>query len=104
VLPGSEPDPQIVAKAARLIASKLRTYDLVACISDARVAALLLDADNHHASTVAYRIKADIQVEIPGAGKWKAGVATFGRDGADGDSLIQVALRRMDDGSGANAA
>lgn len=104
LLPGSEPDRDIVLKAARLIAGKLRSYDLVACISDARIAAILLDADGHHASTVAYRIKADIQVEIPGAGKWKAGVATFGRDGVDGDGLIQVALRRMDDASGANAA
>jgi hypothetical protein len=104
LLPGDTPDPEIIAKAARLIASKLRSYDLVGRIADQRIAALLLDADYHHASTVAYRIKADIQVEIPGAGKWKAGTATFGRDGVDGDSLIQVALRRMDDSTGAAAA
>jgi len=103
LLPGDAPDPEIVARAAKLIAGKLRTYDLVALISDARIAGILLDADYHNASTVAYRIKADIQVEIPAAGKWKAGVATFGRDGVDGDSLIQVALRRMDEGGSAAA-
>ena len=103
LLPGDEPDPDVVAKAARLIAKKLRVYDLVARISDGRIAGILLDADYHNASTVAYRIKADIQVEIPGAGKWKAGAATFGRDGVDGDSLIQAALRRMEEGSSAAA-
>jgi hypothetical protein len=101
MLPGDVPDPNIIAAAAALIVGKLRGYDLVARISEHRFAAVLLDADNHHASTVVFRIKADIQVEIPGAGKWKAGVATFGRDGADADSLIQVALRRMDEGSAA---
>jgi hypothetical protein len=103
LLPGDEPDPRIIANAAKLIVGKLRNYDLTAHIGDYRFAAVLLDADNHHASTVVFRIKADIQVEVPGAGKWKAGVATYGRDGADADSLIQVALRRMDDASSAAA-
>ena len=103
LLPGDVPDPNIIAAAAALIASKLRTYDIVSRISEYRFAAVLLDADNHHASTVTFRIKSDIQIGIPGAGKWKAGVATFGRDGADGDSLIQVALRRMDEGGSAAA-
>lgn len=99
LLPGDVPDPNVIAKAAALIANKLRGYDIVGRMSDYRFAAMLLDADYHHASTVAYRLKADIQVEIPGAGKWKAGVATYGRDGVDGDALIQAALRRMDDNS-----
>ncbi len=103
LLPGDELNPAIIAKAAKLIAGKLRSYDLVTRISEARIEGILLDADYHHASTVAYRIKADIQVEISGAGKWKAGTATFGRDGVDGDSLIQVALRRMDEGASAAA-
>ena len=55
---------------------RLRNYDVAARIDEGRYVALLLDADNHHASTVAYRIKADIQVQIPGAGKWRAGTAT----------------------------
>jgi hypothetical protein len=38
-------------------------------------------------------------VLIPGAGKWRAGVATYGRDGVDADGLIQVTLRRLDDDS-----
>jgi hypothetical protein len=103
LLPGDVPDPNLIARVAALIASKLRTYDIVSRMSEYRFVAMLLDADYPHASTVAYRIKADIQVEIAGAGKWKAGIATFGRDGVDGDSLIQVALRRMDDNSSAAA-
>lgn len=97
LLPGDTPDPQVLARAAALIAGKLRTYDVVARASDYRFVAILLDADHPNASTVAYRIKADIQVMIPGAGKWRAGIATFGRDGLDGDSLIQAAFRRMDE-------
>ncbi len=103
LLPGDVPDPRIIAAAAALIAGKVRTYDLVCRISEYRFAGLLLDADYHNAATVTFRIKSDIQIGIPGAGKWKAGVATFGRDGNDGDSLIQVALRRMEEGSSAAA-
>jgi hypothetical protein len=104
LLPGDTLRPDIMAQVASLIASKLRTYDVAALISESRIAAMLLDADHQHASTVTYRIRADIQIEIPGAGKWRAGVATFGRDGVDGDSLIQAALRRMDDSSSGAAA
>ncbi len=97
LLPGDEPNPEIMRRAAGLIAGKLRSSDLVARTDDGRYFGVLLDADYQHASTVAYRIKADIQVLIPGAGKWRAGIATYGRDGVDVDALIQVALRRMDD-------
>ena len=97
LLPGDEPDPEIMSRAAGLIVGKLRSYDLVARVDQRRFVGMLLDADYHHASTVAYRIKADIQVLIPGAGKWRAGIATYGRDGVDADGLIQVALRRMDE-------
>ena len=88
-----------MSRAAGLIFGKLRASDLVARVDGRRYVGLLLDADYHHASTVAYRMKADIQVLIPGAGKWRAGVATYGRDGVDIDGLIQVALRRMDEDS-----
>jgi hypothetical protein len=101
MLPGDVMDPQVLTACAKLIVGKLRTYDLTAQIGDNRFAAVLLDADNHEASTVVFRIKADMQVQVPGGGKWKAGVATYGRDGADADSLIQVALRRMDEAAAA---
>jgi hypothetical protein len=99
LLPGDEPDPEMIAKATRLIAGKLRSYDIVARVADYRFVGLLLDADYPAASTVAYRLKADIQTMVAGTTKWRAGVATFGRDGVDGDSLIQAAFRRMDEQS-----
>jgi hypothetical protein len=99
LLPGDEPNEAIMSRATGLIVGKLRSSDLVGRVDDRRYVGVLLDADYHHASTVAYRIKADIQVLIPGAGKWRAGVATYGRDGVDVDGLIQVALRRMDEDS-----
>jgi hypothetical protein len=98
------PDPQVIDRAAAFIANKLRSYDLVGRMAEHRFVAVLLDADYHLAKTVAYRINADIPANIPRAGKWKAAIATFGRDGVDGDSLIQAALRRLDDHSRANAA
>jgi len=103
LIPGDPVDPEVMARAAALIVGKLRAYDIVTRTDERRYVAMLLDADYHHASTVAYRIKADIQVLIPGAGKWKAGVATYGRDGVDADGLIQVTLRRLDDDSAAAA-
>jgi hypothetical protein len=99
LLGDDDPDPAIMARVAKLIADKLRDYDIACRIDERRILALLLDADYHHASTVAYRIKADIQIQIPGAGKWRAGAATYGRDGVDADSLMQVALRRLEEDS-----
>ena len=101
LIPGDEPNPAIMSRAAGLIAGKLRSYDLVSRTDGRRYIAVLVDADYHHASTVAYRIKADIQVLIPGAGKWRAGVATYGRDGVDVDGLIQVTMRRLEDDAAA---
>ena len=101
LLPGDAPSPDIMARAAGLIAGKLRLYDLVSRTDERRYMALLLDADYHHASTVAFRIKADIQVLIPRAGKWRAGVATYGRDGVDLDGLTQVTMRRLEDDTAA---
>lgn len=97
LLPGESPDPELLRKAAALISERLRSYDVCARLDDERFAAILMDADQRNASTVTFRIKGDIQVQTTGAGRWQAGVATFPRDGVDGDSLIQTAFRRLDE-------
>jgi GGDEF domain-containing protein len=87
----------MLACAAAFIEKRLRTYDVLARIDEERFAALLLDAEYQTASTVAFRIKADLQTRLPSAGRWQAGVATFGRDGVDGDALIQAMFRRLEE-------
>ena len=97
LLPGESLAPELMVRAADLIVKSLRTYDLVARIDEERIAAVLLDAEFQNASTVAYRIKADLQTRFPSAGRWQAGVATFNRDGVDADGLIQVMFRRLEE-------
>ncbi|MEX0785471.1 MAG: diguanylate cyclase [Dehalococcoidia bacterium] len=97
LLPGETPDPELLRKAAGLIAGRLRAYDVCARLDEERFVALLFDADQRNASTVAFRLKGDLQVQVSTAGRWQAGVATFPRDGVDGDSLIQTAFRRLDE-------
>ncbi len=97
LLPGETPSPELLAKAASLIASSLRSYDVYARIDETRIVAILYDADFQAASTVAFRLKGDLQVGIASSGRWQAGVATFPADGVDGDSLIHAAFRRLDE-------
>jgi hypothetical protein len=88
---------ELLRQSAELIAASLRAYDVVARTDELRFAAILLDAGYEDAATVAFRVKAHLQVRIAGGPKWQAGVATFGRDGVDGDALIQTALRRLEE-------
>jgi len=97
MLPGETPAPELLAKAASMISSELRSYDVYARIDETRIVAILYDADFQAASTVAFRLKADMQVGIASSGRWQAGVATFPADGVDGDSLINAASRRLDE-------
>lgn len=97
LLPGETPSPELLAKAASLISSSLRSYDVCARIDENRLVAILYDADYQAASTVAFRLKGDLQVGIASSGRWQAGVATFPADGVDGDSLIRAAFRRLDE-------
>jgi hypothetical protein len=97
LLPGEKISNEILLRAAEVIASSLRTYDIVARIDEERIAALLIDADYHNASTVAYRVKVDIQTKMPSSGRWQAGVATFGKDGVDADGLIHTMFRRLEE-------
>ena len=97
LLPGEAFPDEVAAQAAQFITQSLRSYDIIARIDEHRFAAVLLDAGYEAASTVAFRLKGDLQVRVPSIGKWQAGVASFGRDGVDGDALIQAALRRLDE-------
>jgi GGDEF domain-containing protein len=97
LLPGEKPDPELLRNAAALIRSSLRSYDVPARIDEQRFAALLCDAEYEGACTVTFRIKGELQIRVPSVARWRAGVATFPRDGVDADSLIQAALRRVDD-------
>ena len=97
LLPGDTLAINVLRQVAGLIAGGLRFYDLVARVDDHRFVALLLDADYPGACTVTYRIKADIQRRIQAAGRWRAGVATFGIDGVDGNALIHTAFRRLEE-------
>jgi GGDEF domain-containing protein len=88
-------------QAADFIVSSLRAYDIVARADVDRIAAILFDAGYEVATTVAFRIKGDLQRRQPSAGRWLAAVAAFGRDGVDGDTLIQTIFRRLDADAGA---
>ena len=97
LLPGETPHPDLLCRVAEFIVSKLRSYDIASRVDDERFVAILFDADYAGATTAAYRMKADIQTRLPSVGRWQGGVATFGRDGLNGDSLIQAALRRLEE-------
>ena len=102
LLPGETPSTELFAKAASLISSKLRAYDIYARIDETGIAAMLYDADYQAASTVAFRINGDLQVGNASSGRWQAGVATYPADGVDGDTLIHAAFCRL--GEDARAA
>ena len=97
VLPGEIPHFDLLEQAAKLITGSLRNYDIPSRIDTVRFVAILYDADLADASTVAFRVKGDLQIRAPSAGKWQAGVATFQRDGLDGDALISATLRRLEE-------
>lgn len=97
MLPGESPPPALLEKAATLIATSLRSYDLHARIDELRIVGVLFDADYESAATVAYRLKQTMQLQAASLGKWQAGIATFPADGVDADSLIQTAFRRLEE-------
>ena len=97
LLPGETPSTELLARAALLISGRLRTYDVYARIDENRIIAILYDADVQEASTVAFRLKSDLQVGVASSGRWEAGVATFPADGVDGDSLLHAAFRRLEE-------
>lgn len=97
MLPGEEAGFETLERCAGILKEHLRTYDVASYIDGQRFVAVLFDADARDAATVAFRVKGALQLHISGAGKWQAGLATFGQDGLDGNALIQAALRRLDE-------
>jgi hypothetical protein len=97
LLPGEEPHPDLLRQVAEFVVGRLRSYDIASRIDAHRFVAILFDADYPNATAVAFRLKTDIQTRIPSVGRWQGGVATFGRDGVNGDALIQAALRRLEE-------
>jgi hypothetical protein len=95
-LPGESMSREQYELAAQLITKSVRAYDISARLDATRFAALLLDASNEAASTVAFRLKSDLQVRLSALGRWRAGVASFPNDGVDGNALIQTAFRRLE--------
>ena len=101
LLPGEAPEPEVLRRAAGLIRDGLRGCDIPARFDNERFIAILFDAEFDAASTVAFRIKGDLQVRVQSVGRWQAGIATFQRDGVDGQGLIHAAFRRLDEGQAA---
>ena len=97
LLPGETPDPELLRQAAAFIRDGLRGCDIPARFDHERFIAILFDAGCDAASTVAFRIKGDLQVRVQSVGRWQAGIATFQRDGVDGQGLIHAAFRRLDE-------
>ena len=97
MLPGESMNAELVRKAAELIAGRLRSYDIYARIDEELFAAILFDAEAAAVNSIAFRIKADLQVIRLSTGRWQAGVSTFPDDGVHGDELIQVAFRRLEE-------
>lgn len=108
LFPGEIPRPGLLGQSAAQIVSSLRGYDIPVHIvsslghyevpermDEYRFVALLLDATFEAASTVAFRIKGEIQNRLHSAGRCQAGVSTFPADGADGNALIQAAFLRL---------
>lgn len=99
LLPGEVAGPNLLSRCAAAMAKRFRVYDVVACIDGQRFVAVLLGAPFDQASTVAQRVKSQLQLVGQSAGRWQAGVATYGTDGRDADSLIQAALQRLEEDS-----
>ena len=97
LLPGEVPEPDLLRHAAAFIRDGLLGCDIPARFDSERFIAILFDAEFDAASTVAFRIKGDLQVRVQSVGRWQAGIATFQRDGVDGQGLIHAAFRRLDE-------
>jgi hypothetical protein len=104
VLPGEAIDEDQARRAGQIIAKALRSYDIVARTDERRFFAIIFDANFESASSVAHRVCLELQFATSQMGRWKAGVASFNRDGLNGEELIAKALSRIDKVSRSAAA
>jgi GGDEF domain-containing protein len=104
VLPGEAIDNDQFARSAKIIAKAMRSYDIIARTDERRFFAIIFDANYESASAVAHRVCLELQLVVSQAGRWKAGVASFRRDGRNGEELIERVLSRIDKASKATAA
>jgi GGDEF domain-containing protein len=96
LLPGEVMEDEAVARVGVIIKAALRQTDLAAQLQRTHFAALLVEAEQNTARTVAYRMKADLASRVRGGpGTWRAGMAIFPDDGVDPASLFRVAARKL---------
>lgn len=96
-LPGAPVDPETIARSARLLLQRLRAEDVVTRYDERRYLALTAGADDLSARSAAFRLKRDLGLAFPDAGKWLAGTAAYPRDGETPAALIQAALRDLEE-------
>jgi GGDEF domain-containing protein len=96
LLPTQSLDADLLNQAVPAILKSLRWYDVAARIDSQRLAALFLDTGHERVAAIAYRIKCDLQVRLPSAGKLQLGTATYRRDGTDIDTLLQAAEHSLE--------
>jgi hypothetical protein len=104
LIPGEMIDEDQARRAGEIIAKALRSYDILARTDERRFFAIIFDANFESASSVAHRVCLELQFATSQMGRWKAGVASFGRDGLNGEELIEKALSRIEKGSRSAAA
>jgi hypothetical protein len=96
VLPGEAIEEDQARRAGEIIARALRSYDILCRTDERRFFAIIFDANFESASSVAHRICLELQFATSQMGRWKAGVASFGRDAPNGEELIEKALSRVE--------
>lgn len=92
-LPGAAVDTETVRRSAALLLRRLRADDVVTRYDERRYLALAAEADEPSARSAAFRIKRDLGMATPDAGKWLSGTAVFPRDGKTPEQLIAAALQ-----------
>ncbi len=96
-LPGEKVDPETAARSARLLVRRLRAEDVVTRYDERHYLALAAEADEASARSAAFRLKRDLGLAFPQAGKWLAGTAAYPRDGETAEALIAAALRDLEE-------
>jgi hypothetical protein len=96
-LPGEAIDPETAVRSARLLVQRLRAEDVVTRYDERHYLALAAEADDLSARSAAFRLKRDLGLAFPDAGKWLAGTAAYPRDGETPAELIRAALADLEE-------